>query len=147
LEIFGPVTERVLAFLAGLNELSPAEISKVTDAWRATDDRDRAEAWVRICRDLAEGERLLVLTAASVARQAALEVAGRRRWRDWRFWAAASDACAGIAAGDRIGRHQSTLVSPLAAVMPWLPLTDREAQPRSHAVTANGASVPLRQGA
>jgi hypothetical protein len=121
-KIFGPNTQSVLAFLAGLGDLSPTEMSKVTDAWRDTDNRDRADAWVQIHRDLAAPDRLPVLVAASVARQEALEIAGRHRWRDWQFWAAAADAAAGIAAGDRIGSHYATLVSAVAAVMPWLPL-------------------------
>src|SRR4051794_25351707 len=120
MKVFGPRAERVLVSLAGLYDLSRTDISKVTDAWADTDGRDRATAWVRMHRDLTEEERLPVLTAASVARQSALEIAGRYGWHDWRFWAAASDAGAGIAAGDRIGSHYVTLVSPLAAVMPWL---------------------------
>ena len=124
MKIFGPHTQRVLAFLDGLTDLSRTDLRTVAEAWRDTADRERAEAWVRIHRILGEGERLPVQAAASVARQEALAVAGRYGWPDWPFWAAASDAAAGIAAGDRIGRHRLVLVAPLTGVMPGLLLAD-----------------------
>jgi hypothetical protein len=118
--IFGPNTQRVLAFLARLPDLSPEEIGKVTNAWWQTNNRDRAEAWAQVQRAAPERERYRIQAAASVARHAALDTASRHHWPDWAFWAAASDAGAAIAAGDRIGSHYETLISPLAAVMPWL---------------------------
>jgi hypothetical protein len=126
--IFGPNTQRVLAFLARLPDLSPEEIGKVTNAWWQTNDRDRAEAWVAVHCAATERERYRILAAACVARQAALDAASRYHWPDWAFWAGASDAGAAIAAGDRIGSHYETLISPLATVMPWLTLGHGQVQ-------------------
>jgi hypothetical protein len=123
------------------------DLGTITDAWRETNERDRAEAWVRIHRTLADGERLPVLAAAAVARQEALEVAGRLGWPDWPFWAAVSDAAAGVAAGERIGRHCLTLVVPLSAVMPWLPPREAVIAARGRVVGGDGASDALQKGA
>lgn len=145
---FGPNTQQVLAFLARLCELSPKDLGKVTNAWRDTNDRDRAEAWVAVHCAATERERYRILAAACVARQAALDAASRYHWPDWAFWAGASDAGAAIAAGDRIGSHYETLISPLATVMPWLTL--------GHGEVENGEDIRdsrrpsgdvLRQGA
>jgi hypothetical protein len=120
IRIFGPNTQRVLAYLARLPDLSAEDIGKVTNAWWQTNVRDRAEAWVQVHRAATEQERYQILAAASVARQAAMDAASRYRWPDWAFWAAASDAGAAIAAGDLMGSHYETLISPLTAAMPWL---------------------------
>ena len=128
IRIFGPNTQRVLTFLARLPDLSPEDIVKVTEAWRQTNDLDRAQAWVQVHHAATEQERCWVLAASSVARQVALDAARGCRCTDWGFSAAASDAGAAIVAGDRIGCHYETLISPLAAVMPWLPLSHGEVQ-------------------
>jgi hypothetical protein len=147
LEIFGPHTERVLALLAGLSDLSPSDLGTIADAWRETNERDRAEAWVCIHRTLADDDRLPILAAAAVARQEALEVAGRHGWSHWSFWAAVSDAAAGVAAGERIGPHCLPLVVPLSAVMPWLPTGEAEITARRRVIRGEGASDALQKGA
>ena len=147
MEIFGPNTGQVLTFLAGLGDLSPSDIGRVTNAWRESDERDRAEAWVRVHRALVGAERDAVLAAAAVARQEALAVARRYGWPKWPFWAAAADAGAGIAAGDRIGGHYRTLVAPLAQVMPWLWRSGGTAPTGGPIPDADHASGVLRQGA
>jgi hypothetical protein len=128
MRIFGPNTQLVLAFLAGLSDLSREDLARVANAWRQTDSRDRAEAWAQLHRTASDRERHEILAAATVARWEALDAAVRRRWHDWSFWAAASDAAAAIAARDRIGRDYQTLISPLSAVMPWLPPAAGEAR-------------------
>jgi hypothetical protein len=77
-----------------------------------------------------------------------MDAAGTYRWTDWAFSAAASNAGAAIVVGDRIGRHYETLISPLAAVMPWLPsghsgLQSGGGPPDSHRLSGG----VLRQGA
>ena len=121
MRLFGPNTQLVLAFLAGLSDLSREDFVKVANAWRQTDDWDRAEAWARLRRAASDRERYQILAAASVARREALDVANRHQWHDWSFWSAASDAAAAIAARDWIGRYYQTLIFPMSAVMPWLP--------------------------
>jgi hypothetical protein len=128
MRLFGPNTKLVLAFLARLSDLSPEDFATVANAWRQTDGRDRAEAWAQLHRATQERERYRILAAASVARQGALDTASSYHWSDWEFWAAASDAAAAIAARDRIGRHYQVLISPLAAIMPWLLPGDGEVQ-------------------
>jgi hypothetical protein len=127
MRLFGPNTQLVLAFLARLSDLSREDFAKVANAWRETDDRDRAEAWARLHRTASDRERQQILAAASVARGEALDAANRRQWHDWSFWAATSDAAAAIAARDWIGRDYQTLISPLSVVMPWLPPVAGEA--------------------
>jgi hypothetical protein len=136
MSLFGPNTKLVLAFLARLSDLSPEDFARVANAWWETDGRDRADAWAQVHRAAPERERYQILAAASVARREALDAASRYRWHDWAFWAAASDAAAAIAARDRIGRHYQPLISPLAAVMPWLPPGDGEVQ-SGEDITAN----------
>jgi hypothetical protein len=148
IKIFGPNTEQVIAFLARLSDLSPEEIGTVTDTWRQTKDLNRAEAWVQVHRVMTDRERCWVMAAAAVARQVALDAASRCDWKDCAFPAAASNAGAAIVAGDRIGRHHETLISPLAAVMPWLPLAHGEVPsvenvPDSHRLSGS----VLQQGA
>jgi hypothetical protein len=121
MRLFGPNTQLVLALLAGLSDLSREDFAKVANAWRQTDDRDRAEAWAQLHRAASDRERQQILAAASVARREALDAANRRQWHDWSFWAATSDAAAAIAARDWIGRGYQALISPLSVVMPWLP--------------------------
>lgn len=148
MEIFGPHTPRVLAFLAHLADLAPTDIGTVTNVWLETDSWDRAEAWARVHRAVAPGERPPILAAAAVARRSALDVARRHRRPDWSFWAAASDAGAGIAARDLIGLgHYFTLVSPLAAVMPALLLGEGGGQTVGGLSTDEGAPGVLQQGA
>jgi hypothetical protein len=132
--IFGPNTQVVLAFLTRLPDLSAEDIGRVTNAWKQTESRDHAEAWVEVHRATTHGERYGILAAASVARQTALDMAGHGHEPEWEFRAAASDAAAALAAGQRIGSHYDTLISPLAAVMPWLPPT--------HEAAGNGEDVP-----
>jgi hypothetical protein len=128
MRIFGPNTRLVLAFLARLPDLSPEDFGTAANAWWQTDGRDRAEAWAQVHRTATERERYRIQAVASVARQEALDTARRHGWPDWAFWAAASDAGAALAVGDRIGGHYETLISPLAAVMPWLPSGRGDAQ-------------------
>lgn len=119
-QILGWDSERVLALIARIADLSPAEVDQVTNAWKQVSAPDRARAWARLTRATTERERRWILAAASFARSEALATAHRLRRMDWAFWAAASDAAAAVAAGTRIGRPYETLTAPLAAVMPAL---------------------------
>jgi thioesterase domain-containing protein len=118
--IFGPQTQRLLAFLADLRDLSPAEVDRVTRAWKQARGLDRAEAWAQLQRVTTQHERYPILAAASTARRTAMDTARRLLRPDWAFWAAAWDAAAAIIADDRIGGHYKVLTAPLATVMPSL---------------------------
>jgi hypothetical protein len=131
--MFGPNGQRVLALLTGIPGLTAHQVDQVTSAWKQSCPRDRAQAWARLNRTTAEEERYRMLAAASLARREALETARRLHRADWAFWAAACDAGAAVAAGDRLGRHYDTLVAPLAEVMTAL---DRSPAPKSERVAA-----------
>ena len=118
--VFGPHTKRVVQFLTNLRDLSPIEIDMVTGIWKQADDLDRAQAWAQLQRVTTQDERYLVLAAAAAARRIAMDTAHKLSRSDWASWAAACDAAAAIAAGDRLGADYDTLTAPLAAVMPWL---------------------------
>ena len=118
--MFGQDGQHVLALITGLADLTAQELDQVTDAWKRACPSDRATAWARLVRTTTEQERYQILAAASLARREALATAHRLRRVDWAFWAAASDAAAAVAAGDRMGCHYHTLTAPLAAVMPSL---------------------------
>jgi hypothetical protein len=118
--VFGPHTKRVVQFLTNLRELSPSEIDEVAGIWKAADDLDRAQAWAQLQRVTTQEERYLVLAAATTARRVAMDTAHKLSRSDWASWAAACDAAAAIAAGDRLSADYDTLTAPLAAVMPWL---------------------------
>ena len=93
----------------------------MTAAWRQGSPDGRSRAWAQLSRMTGEDERYWILAAASLARREALETARRTDRVDWAFWAAACDAGAAVAAGQRIGgRHYDTLVTPFAAVLPLL---------------------------
>ena len=145
----GPNTSSVRAFIAQLPALSPEQIDLVTRAWTQVTSRNRAEAWARLCRVTTRQERMRILAAASLARREAMDVAGRLDRPDWAFWAAAHDAAAGIAAGDRIGRHCHALTAPFAMVMPSL--GQYPDHPRHAPIAALGGDWPqrtvLRKGA
>ena len=94
----------------------------------------RASAWVQVHRVATDRERCWILAAGSVARQVALDTASSEGRTDWEFSEAASNAGAAIVVGDRIGSHYETLISPLAAIMPWLASRNGEVQ--------NAADVP-----
>jgi hypothetical protein len=121
--IFGPQTQRLLAFLADLRDLSPAEVDRVTSAWKQVRRLDRAEAWAQLQRVTTLNERYPILAAASTARRTAMDTARRLLRPDWAFWAAAWDAAAAIIADDRLGRQYEVLTAPLATVMPSLERT------------------------
>ncbi len=119
-QLFGRDSQRVLALIIRIADLSPAEVDQVTNAWKQVSALDRARAWARLTRATTEQERYRILAAASLARREALAAARRLRRMDWAFWAAVSDAAAAVAVGTRIGRPYETLTAPLAAVMPAL---------------------------
>jgi hypothetical protein len=119
-QIFGRDSQRVLALIIRIADLSPAEVDQVTNAWKQISALDRARAWARLTRATTEQERYWILAAASLARREALAAARRLRRMDWAFWAAASDAAAAVAVGTRIGSPYETLTAPLTAVMPAL---------------------------
>ena len=121
--IFGPQTQRLLALLADLRDLSPAEVDRVTSAWKQVRGIDRAEAWAQLQRVTTQHERYPILAAASTARRTAMDTARRLPRPDWAFWAAAWDAAAAIIADDRIASHYDVLTAPLATVMPSLART------------------------
>ena len=113
-------TPRVLALITCIQGLSADQVDQVTSAWRRSSPDGRARAWAQLNRSAAEDERYRILAAASLARREALAVARRTQRTDWAFWAAACDAGAAAAVGDRIGCHYDTLVAPFAQVMPAL---------------------------
>jgi hypothetical protein len=118
--VFGPHTKRVVQLLTNIRDLSPTEIDHVAGIWKEADDLDRAQAWAQLQRVTPQKERYLVLAAAAAARRVAMDAAHKLSRSDWASWAAACDAAAAIAAGDRLGADYDTLTAPLAAVMPWL---------------------------
>jgi hypothetical protein len=132
-QIFGPHTDRVLKFLADLWLLSPEQIAAVTAAWKEASELDRAEVWAQLHRVASGDDWDDILAAASVARRQAMDAAYLLHRVDWAFWAAAWDAAAAIAAGERIGSGYYVLARPLATVMPSL------------SETAAGARVPAQR--
>jgi hypothetical protein len=137
--IFGPQTQRLLAFLADLRDLSPAEVDRVASAWRQVAGLDRAEAWAQLQRVTIHNERYPVLAAASAARRTAMDTARQLLRPDWAFWAAAWDAAAAITADDRIGSCYDVLTAPLATVMPSLA---RRSRSTAQSTAPQGAAVP-----
>ena len=141
--VFGPNTRRVLQFLTHIEDLSGEEIDRVARLWDKTPNRARAEAWSAIGRSTSGGERHGVMAAASVARLTALHTAQHRRRLNWAFWAAAWDAAAGVAVGDRIGARYHTLVGPFAVIMPALARSRRdELAGRRPQEAVFGAGIP-----
>jgi len=120
MSMFGPNGQRVLALIAAIPGLTADQVDQVTAAWRRASPDDRSRAWAQLSRMTSEDERYWILAAASLARREALETARRTDRVDWAFWAAACDAGAAVAAGERIGRHYDTLVTPFVAVLPLL---------------------------
>ena len=92
----------------------------MTGTWEQGNPDDRASAWAQLNGTTTEEERYEILAAAALARREALETSRRMRRAERAFWAAACDASAAVAAGDRIGRHYDVLVAPFAEVMPGL---------------------------
>ena len=120
MSMFGPNGQRVVALIAAIPGLSAAQVDQVTAAWRRGSPDRRRRAWVRLSRTTSEDERYQVLAAASLARREALEIAARMNRADWAFWAAAYDAGAAVAAGERIGGPYDALITPFAGVVPFL---------------------------
>jgi hypothetical protein len=141
--IFGPQTQRLQAFLADLRDLSPAEVDRVSGAWKQARDLDRAEAWAQLQRVTTQNERYPILAAASAARRAAMDTARGLLRHDWAFWAAAWDAAAAITAGDRIGSYYDVLTAPLATVMPSLARGRAGARYAAHAPAPRLPSEPV----
>jgi hypothetical protein len=142
--IFGPQTQRLQAFVADLRDLSPAEVDRVTNAWKQVRGLDRAEAWAQLQRVTTQHERYPILAAASTARRTAMDTARRLLRPDWAFWAAAWDAAAAIIADDRIGSHYDVLTAPLATVMPSLARGRRSARDAAHAPAPRLPPEPVR---
>ena len=120
MSMFGPNGQRVLALIAAIPGLSADQVDQVTVAWKSGSPDGRDRAWAELSHMMDEDERYRILAAASLARREALETARRMDRRDWAFWAAACDAGAAVAVGERIGGHYKTLVAPFAAVVPVL---------------------------
>ena len=118
--IFGPNGQCVLALITGIPTLSADQVDQVTRTWKQANPDDRASAWAQLNGTTTEEERYEILAAVALARREALETSRRLRRPDRAFWAAACDASAAVAAGDRIGRHYDVLVTPFAEVMPSL---------------------------
>ena len=118
--IFGPNGQRVLTLITGIPVLSADQVDQVTGTWKQGNPGDRASAWAQLNGTITEEERYEIMAATSLARREALQTGRRMRRDDRAFWAAACDASAAVAAGDRIGRHYDTLVAPFAEVMPSL---------------------------
>jgi hypothetical protein len=118
--IFGPNGQRVLALITGIPALSADRVDQVTRTWKQGNPDDRASAWGQLNGTTTEEERYEILAAAALARREALETSRRLRRADWAFWAAACDASAAVAVGERIGRHYDILVAPFAEVVPSL---------------------------
>ena len=118
--MFGPNGQQVLALIASISGLSADQVDQVTNAWRRHSPHERNRAWAHLCRTTGEDERYEILAAASLARREALEIAARMNRADWAFWAAAYDAGAAVAAGERIGGPYDALITPFAGVVPFL---------------------------
>jgi hypothetical protein len=148
-QVFGRDSQRVLTLITRIADLSPADVDRVTSAWKQASIPDRARAWARLARATTEQERSRILVAASLARAEALEAAHRLDRMDWAFWAAASDAAAAVAAGTRIGRPYETLTAPLAAVMPALRARPGRTEGRATGYSEDEppAQTVLREGA
>jgi hypothetical protein len=116
--MFGPNGQQVLALIASIPSMSAEQVDEVASAWQQSSPHDRDRAWAHLSSICGEDERYGILAAASLARREALAAARRVHRTDWAFWAAACDAGAALAAGDRIGRHYETLVAPFAQVVP-----------------------------
>jgi hypothetical protein len=116
---FGPHSRCVLALIASIPGLSAGQVDQVISAWKQVSPHARARAWTQLNR-AAEDERYRILAAAALARREALDTARRTNRMDWAFWAAACDAGAAVAAGDRIGPHYDTLLAPFATAVPAL---------------------------
>jgi hypothetical protein len=114
---FGPNGQQVLVLIACIPGLSADQVDQVTAAWKQGSPDSRARAWAHLSRTTGEDERYGILAAASLARREALETARRVQRADWAFWAAACDAGAAVAAGQRIGGHYDTLIAPFAGVL------------------------------
>jgi hypothetical protein len=142
--IFGPQTHRLLAFLTDLRDLSPAEVDRVTRAWKQGRSLDRAEAWAQLQRVTTQNDRYPILAAASAARRTAMDTAHRLLRPDWAFWAAAWDAAAAITADDRIGSYYDVLTVPLATVMPSLTRSRSSAQYAAYAPAPRVPQEPVR---
>ena len=117
---FGPNSQRVLALIAAIPDLSAGQVDQVISAWKRDSPRARAQAWTRLTRTTTEDERYQILAVTALARREALETARRTHRMDWAFWAAACDAAAALAAGARIGLHYDTLLAPFATAVPGL---------------------------
>jgi len=115
--MFGPNGQQVLVLIACIPGLSADQVDQVTVAWKQGSPDSRARAWAHLTRATSEDERYGILAAASLARREALETARRAQRADWAFWAAACDAGAAVAAGQRIGAHYDTLIAPFAGVL------------------------------
>jgi hypothetical protein len=142
--LFGPQTQRLQDFLAELRDLSPAEVDRVTNAWKQARGLDRAEAWAQLQRVTTQSERYPILIAASAARRTAMDTAHKLPRPDWAFWAAAWDAAAAITANDRIGSHYDVLTAPLATVMPSLARSRSSARYAAHAPAPRRPHEPAR---
>jgi hypothetical protein len=142
--IFGPHTQRLLPFLTDLRDLSPAEVDRVTSAWKQVRGLDRAEAWAQLQRGTTQSERYPILAAASAARRTAIDTAHRLLRPDWAFWAAAWDAAAAITADDQIGSYYDILTAPLATVMPSLTRSRSSARNAAHAPAPRAPQERLR---
>ena len=142
--IFGPQTHRLLTFLTDLRDLSPAEVDRVTSAWKQVRGLDRAEAWAQIQRATTQNERYAILAAASAARRTAMDTAHRPIVR--------SDRRGGVPCGgperpvgpQRIGGHYDVLTVPLATVMPSLTRSRSSAQYAAHAPAPRVPQEPVR---
>ncbi len=54
-QLFGRDSQRVLALIIRIADLSPAEVDQVTNAWKQISALDRARAWARLTRATTEG--------------------------------------------------------------------------------------------
>jgi hypothetical protein len=120
MSMFGPNGQRVLALITAIPGLSADQVDQVTVAWKRGNPDGRHRAWAKLNAAMDEDERYRILAAASLARREALETARRADRTDRAFWAAACDAGAAVAVGERIGDHYDMLVAPFAAVVPVL---------------------------
>jgi hypothetical protein len=122
---FGPKTPRVLQFLINLQNLPPAQIDAVMNAWKKVNPLNRALAWAHLAA--AAKEERPGTAAASAARRVAMDTARMAGRTDWAFWAAAEDAAAAITADGLAEADYQTLTYPLRTVI---------AEPNGHASTA-----------
>ena len=119
--LLGPNTRGVLHLMSHLPRLRSPQVDDVAAEWKRQPAPARARAWAAAIHSAGSQHRPGVLSAAALARAAAMAVASERDRADWTFWAAAQDAVAAVAVcGPIDDADYQVLVAPMARALPWL---------------------------